>query len=74
MRWNRGGGVSGTTTNTERDSWVVVVNDEEQYSVWPSGSEPPLGWREIGFTGNRAECLDEIARVWTDLRPLSLRD
>ncbi|MCW5254083.1 MULTISPECIES: MbtH family protein [unclassified Streptomyces] len=66
--------MTGTTTEDERDSWVIVVNDEEQYSVWAPGGEPPPGWHTVGFTGNRAECLDEIARIWTDPRPLSLRD
>ncbi|MEU9107563.1 MbtH family NRPS accessory protein [Streptomyces xanthophaeus] len=56
-----------------QDSWVIVANEEGQHSVWPSGRELPLGWLEIGFTGDRAACLDEIARVWTDLRPLSLQ-
>lgn len=51
----------------------VVVNHEEQHSVWPAGREVPAGWRETGFTGTRAECLAHIAQVWTDLRPLSVR-
>ncbi|GLZ41928.1 MbtH family NRPS accessory protein [Actinokineospora sp. NBRC 105648] len=55
------------------EAFVVVVNDEEQYSVWPRGRELPAGWRETGFTGARADCLDHIDQVWTDLRPASLR-
>ncbi|MEU5093679.1 MbtH family protein [Streptomyces sp. NPDC020996] len=51
----------------------VVLNHEEQYSVWPAHREPPPGWRPEGFTGTRQECLDRIAEVWTDLRPLSVR-
>jgi MbtH protein len=51
----------------------VVVNDEEQYSIWPAGKEIPLGWREVGVTGKKQECLDYITTVWTDMRPLSLR-
>ncbi|MEV5743277.1 MbtH family NRPS accessory protein [Microbispora rosea] len=53
---------------------LVVVNDEEQYSVWWSDREPPAGWRATGFAGTRQECLDHIETVWTDMRPLSARD
>ncbi|MEV6931341.1 MbtH family protein [Dactylosporangium sp. NPDC051485] len=53
--------------------FVVVVNHEEQHSVWPAGREVPAGWRETGVRGTRAECLAHIAQVWTDLRPLSVR-
>ncbi|MGK5548619.1 MbtH family protein [Streptomyces sp. URMC 127] len=53
--------------------YAVVVNDEEQYSIWPEPGEPPLGWRKAGRSGSRAECLDHIEQVWTDMRPLSLR-
>lgn len=53
---------------------LVVVNDEEQYSIWPAGgTAPPDGWRETGFTGSRVECLDHIGRIWTDQRPRSAR-
>ncbi|RLK25810.1 MbtH protein [Micromonospora sp. M71_S20] len=51
----------------------VVVNDEEQYSIWPDGREIPAGWRAEGFVGPRARCLEHIDSVWTDMRPLSLR-
>ncbi|GAT66858.1 MbtH family NRPS accessory protein [Planomonospora sp. ID91781] len=54
-------------------SHLVVVNHEEQYSIWPSGRELPDGWRAEGFSGDREECLAHIERVWTDLRPLSVR-
>jgi MbtH protein len=53
--------------------YEAVVNDEEQYSIWPEGREKPLGWRSAGKTGNRAACLQFIGEVWTDMRPLSLR-
>ncbi|MEV6673816.1 MbtH family NRPS accessory protein [Streptomyces sp. NPDC051162] len=56
-----------------QDSWAIVVNHEEQHSIWPAGRELPAGWNEIGFTGDRQACLDRIATLWTDLRPLSLR-
>jgi MbtH protein len=53
--------------------YTVVVNLEEQYSIYPSGRPVPDGWREVGVTGSRATCLDHIEIVWTDLRPLSAR-
>ncbi|MEU2874995.1 MbtH family NRPS accessory protein [Streptomyces sp. NPDC007070] len=51
----------------------VVVNDEEQYSIWPVSRELPAGWRDAGRQGTRQECLAHIDEVWTDMRPLSLR-
>ena len=52
----------------------VVVNDEEQYSIWPSHKEVPDGWRKTEKTGPKQECLDYVNEVWTDMRPKSLRD
>ncbi|XYH97213.1 MbtH family protein [Sorangium sp. So ce1128] len=57
----------------DRTIYKVVVNHEEQYSIWPEYRENPLGWRDAGKTGTKAECLDHIKEVWTDMRPLSLR-
>jgi MbtH protein len=60
----------------ERDAttiYRVVVNDEEQYSIWPAHRENPKGWRDAGKSGLKAACLDYIKDVWTDMRPLSLR-
>jgi len=51
----------------------VVINDEEQYSIWPHGRDLPPGWREAGHSGAKADCLAWIEEVWTDMRPLSLR-
>ena len=51
----------------------VVVNDEEQYSLWPADRDLPAGWRHAGFTGSEDECLAHIEEVWTDMRPASLR-
>lgn len=51
----------------------VVVNHEEQYSIYPADRENPLGWNNAGKTGSKAECLAYIKEVWTDMRPLSLR-
>ncbi|ORT56082.1 MbtH family NRPS accessory protein [Streptomyces sp. CB03238] len=53
--------------------YAVVVNHEEQYSIWPADQELPTGWRAEGTTGCKDSCLDHIETVWTDLRPLSLR-
>jgi MbtH protein len=52
----------------------VVVNDEEQYSIWFANRDLPPGWRDAGETGSKAQCLDYIERTWTDMRPLSLRE
>lgn len=54
-------------------AYQVVVNHEEQYSIWDAYREPPDGWRTDGFTGTRQQCLAHIAQVWTDMRPLSAR-
>jgi MbtH protein len=51
----------------------VVVNHEEQYSIWPADRAVPDGWRPEGTTGAKDECLSHIDVVWTDMRPLSLR-
>jgi MbtH protein len=51
----------------------VVVNHEEQYSIWPSHLDIPAGWREAGKTGLKDECLAFVREVWTDMRPLSVR-
>ena len=53
--------------------YKVVVNHEEQYSIWPADRENPLGWRDVGKSGPKSECLAYIEEVWTDMRPLSLR-
>ena len=52
----------------------VVVNHEEQYSVWPSELPLPAGWSAEGTTGSRQDCLDRIERIWPDIRPRSLRE
>jgi MbtH protein len=53
--------------------YKVVVNHEEQYSIWPADREDALGWRDAGKAGTKQECLEYIKQVWTDMRPLSLR-
>lgn len=54
-------------------TYRVVVNGEEQYSIWPVTDEIPAGWYEAGKSGSKAECLAHIEEVWTDMRPLSVR-
>lgn len=53
--------------------YKVIVNAEEQYSIWPDDRENAPGWRDAGKRGTKAECLAYIEEVWTDMRPLSLR-
>lgn len=57
----------------EQETYVVVLNDEEQYSIWRAGLEIPHGWRDGGYRGTQTQCLDYIDDHWTDMRPLSLR-
>ncbi len=51
----------------------VVVNHEEQYSIWPAEKPIPEKWRATGFAGSKEECLDHVRQVWPDMRPLSVR-
>lgn len=53
--------------------YKVVVNHEQQYSIWFASRENPLGWRDVGKSGLKSECLEYINEVWTDMKPLSLR-
>ncbi|OZM71145.1 MbtH family protein [Amycolatopsis antarctica] len=59
---------------TAQPRFKVVLNDEEQYSIWPADRDNPLGWRDEGVSGTREECLEHVERVWTDLRPRSVRE
>ncbi len=54
--------------------FIVVMNAEEQYSLWPAGRTLPGGWTATGFQGSEEDCLSHIQSVWTDIRPKSLRD
>jgi MbtH protein len=54
-------------------TYTVLVNEEEQYSLWLADLPVPGGWRAVGKVGTKQECLDYVRAVWTDLRPLSLR-
>jgi MbtH protein len=60
-----------TSSDTRR--YKVVMNHEEQYSIWLADRENPLGWVDVGKTGLKEECLAYIEEVWVDMRPLSLR-
>ena len=64
---------SNSDDQDEDTRFRVVVNHEEQYSIWPAERQLPPGWREAGKQGLKAECLEYIKEVWTDMRPLSLR-
>ncbi len=57
----------------DKTEFTVVVNHEEQYSIWPVTGTLPEGWQAVGVTGPKQTCLEHIARVWTDMRPRSLR-
>ena len=56
------------------DDWVVLINDDEQYSLWRALSEIPAGWRPVGPRGSKAQALAYIELHWTDMRPKRLRD
>jgi MbtH protein len=60
-------------SDEQAETFMVVLNDEEQYSIWPAHRDLPAGWRSEGTRGSREECLARIDEVWTDMRPLSLR-
>lgn len=59
--------------DSEDTIFRVVINHEEQYSIWPDYLDLPKGWNEVGMTGKKQDCLAHIKEVWTDMRPLSLR-
>jgi MbtH protein len=53
--------------------FIVLINEEEQYSLWPKGKKIPNGWTAVGPEGTQEECSKYVDEVWTDMRPLSLR-
>lgn len=57
----------------QHDHWVVV-NDEQQYSLWPANRPVPPGWSTVGDLASRAACLERIEELWVDMRPRSLRE
>ena len=62
-----------TSEREDNLTYKVVVNHEEQYSIWPAERDSPLGWSDLNKVGTKEECLAFIKEVWTDMRPLSLR-
>lgn len=58
----------------DNGTFLVLANDEEQHSLWPTFTDIPVGWRRVYGEASRADCLDYIERHWTDIRPKSLRD
>ncbi len=66
--------MSQSEESQDETQYKVVINHEEQYSIWPTYRENPLGWNDAGFEGSKDACLDHIEKVWTDMRPKSLRE
>ena len=56
----------------DNEQYLVLVNDEGQYSLWPEFHVIPAGWTAIGQKGKRPECIAWIDEKWTDMRPRSL--
>jgi len=56
------------------DEFIVLINSDEQYSIWPSAKPVPHGWTQTGPTGAKSECLTFVESRWTDMRPVSLRN
>jgi MbtH protein len=73
LQSNQGGNGMNREDQEDTTIYKVVLNHEEQYSIWPAERENALGWRDAGKSGTKEECLSYIKEVWTDLRPLSLR-
>lgn len=65
--------LAGSDNSGDTMIYKVVLNHEEQYSIWPDGKENALGWKDAGKWGSKQECLDYIERVWTNMRPWSMR-
>lgn len=59
--------------NEENAMYKVLINHEDQYSLWPIGTPNPPGWREAEKEGTKEECLAYVEEYWTDMRPLSLQ-
>jgi MbtH protein len=55
-------------------AYIVLINSEEQHSLWPAHKAIPAGWRQVGPTGSKAECLEYVEKAWTDITPLSVRN
>jgi len=57
----------------DNDTYIVLINDEEQYSLWPKWKKIPSGWKSVDKEGSKSECSAYVDSVWIDMRPLSLR-
>jgi MbtH protein len=66
--------MSNNPFDDDNGTFYVLVNDEDQYSLWPADQEPPSGWHRAGKEGTREECSAYVDEVWTDMRPRSLRE
>ena len=64
---------SGQVLKKDKTGYKVVINHEEQYSIWPANEVAPKGWKDTKIRGNQAKCRQYIEEVWTDMRPLSIR-
>jgi MbtH protein len=67
------GNINMAWEDDDQTVYTVVINHEEQYSIWPEWKDIPNGWKAVGKSGPKADCLAYIEKVWTDMRPLSLR-
>jgi MbtH protein len=66
--------MSASCFDREDEIFRVLVNHEEQYSLWPEWKPVPAGWNDVGVVGDKKTCLAHIDKVWTDMRPRSLRE
>lgn len=66
--------MSEQNVDAQEQTYLVVLNDEEQYSIWWADRGLPAGWHQEGTSGTKEECLARIGDLWTDMRPKSLRE
>lgn len=59
--------------NDDKEQFLVLMNHEGQYSLWPSYKSIPVGWKEVFSENTKEKCLAYVENVWTDMRPLSLQ-
>lgn len=71
---NKTGQAEGRNWQIDGDEFIVLINAEDQHSLWPSATPIPTGWERIGPMGTKAQCLEFIDKNWTDMRPRSLRE
>lgn len=58
----------------DKREYIVLMNTEEQYSLWLASRKVPAGWVVVGPKGKKKECLEWVGKTWTDMRPKSLRE